>query len=218
MTQSRSQKFWDRFAERYAARPIKDIAAYEAMLADVASRLRPSDHVLEIGCGTGGTAIRLAPLVAQWTATDLSPEMVRIARSKPAGANLRFVVSEAGTAFDSGPVDVICAFNILHLVHDLPDTLSRIHAELRPGGLLISKTWCFADLPLQVRLLFPILRAIGLFPVATSLSTTHLRQAILDAGFQLADERVFGQNPQNRYIVARKPIASADDRPAARAP
>ena len=57
-------RFWNRFADRYAARPIKDVAAYEALLADVAARLKPEGKVLEIGCGTGGTAIRLAEGVA----------------------------------------------------------------------------------------------------------------------------------------------------------
>ena len=32
--------FWDRFADRYAARPIRDVAAYEAMLADAAARAK----------------------------------------------------------------------------------------------------------------------------------------------------------------------------------
>ena len=81
MTDRSDNRFWDRVAERYAARPIKDVASYEAMLADVASRLTASDRVIEIGCGTGGAAIRLAPGVSQWKATDSSPEMVRIARA-----------------------------------------------------------------------------------------------------------------------------------------
>jgi len=71
-------RFWNRIAARYAARPLKNVPAYEATLADVASRLKGTDIVLEIGCGTGGTAIRLAPGVAQWTATDFSAEMVKI--------------------------------------------------------------------------------------------------------------------------------------------
>ena len=53
MSRSRGQVFWDRFAERYAARQIKDVAAYEALIADAASRPTPDDTVLELGCGTG---------------------------------------------------------------------------------------------------------------------------------------------------------------------
>lgn len=209
MTHLKNQRFWNRVAARYAARPLKNVPAYEAMLADVASRLKDTDAVLEIGCGTGGTAIRLSAGVAQWTATDFSAEMVKIAKAKPSEGNVSFVVSDASSAFDGGPFDAICAFNVLHLVDDPPGMLKRIHAHLKPGGQLISKTWCFADMKLSVRALFPVLRVIGLFPGATSLGAGQLRQAIRDAGLLIVDERIFGDYPQNLYIVAIKPARIA---------
>lgn len=207
--------FWDRIAGRYAAKPIKDPAAYEAMLADAAGRLRPTDRVLEIGCGTGSTAIRLAPHVAEWTAIDFSPEMLRIAETKAASAkeapkNLRFVLADAHGAFDGGPFDgapfdAICAFQVLHLVDDLPGTLERIRAGLKPGGVLICKTWCFAEMKLRLRALFLVLRTIGLFPPVNALTKAALREKIRDAGFEIVEERVFGTNPNGPYIVARRP-------------
>ncbi|ABE41432.1 Methyltransferase type 12 [Rhodopseudomonas palustris BisB5] len=205
MAAPRHVKFWDKVADRYAARPIKDPAAYAAMLADAAGRLRPTDRVLEIGCGTGSTAIRLAPHAAEWIATDFSAEMLRIACAKPAPGNLRFVLADADSAFDGGPFDAICAFQVLHLVDDLPGTLAQIHAHLKPGGLLISKTWCFADMSLKLRTLFFVLRSIGLFPRAQALTRPALLQTLRDAGFEIADERVFGDNPHGPYIVARRP-------------
>jgi cyclopropane fatty-acyl-phospholipid synthase-like methyltransferase len=203
---SKGARFWNRFANRYAARPIKDTAAYEALVADVAARLRPTDHVLEIGCGTGGMAIRLAPSAATLRATDFSEQMVRIARAKPAPGNLRFDVASAETALDGGPFDAICAFNVLHLVDDLPGLLRDLYRNLHPGGLLICKTWCFADLGRRPRLLFSVLKTVGLFPPATSLTETQLRQMLQDAGFVLIDHRVFGSRPQNPYLVLRKPV------------
>lgn len=196
--------FWDRIAERYAARPIKDTAAYDAMLADAAERLKPTDRVLELGCGTGSMAIRLAPYAASWTATDFSPEMLRIARAKPAPENLRFILADAQNAFDGGPFDAICAFQLLHLVDDISGLLAGIHANLKPGGLLISKTWCFADMRFWLRGLFVVLRALKMFPKARALTRPALRQAISDAGFEIVEERVFGRNPHGPYIVARK--------------
>lgn len=205
MAISKQQKFWNRIAGRYAARPLKDVAAYDAMLSAVASRLSPSDRVLELGCGTGGTAIRLAPNVAHWTATDFSSEMIAIARAKPAGENVLFQVADAQSAFDGGPFDVICAFNVLHLVEDQSALLAEILTNLKPGGLLISKTWCFADLTLKLRTLFAVLRAIGIFPAVTPLTISQLRHVFLKAGFEIVDERIFGKYRQNPYIVARKP-------------
>ncbi|SIR09643.1 Ubiquinone/menaquinone biosynthesis C-methylase UbiE [Rhizobium sp. RU33A] len=207
MTVSKQQKFWNRIAGRYAARPLKDVAAYDAMLAEVASRLKPSDKVLELGCGTGGTAIRLAPHVSSWTATDFSAEMIRIARDKPAEANVTFRLADAQNSYDGGPFDAICAFNVLHLVDDQPATLAQIFANLKPGGVFISKTWCFADLKLRFRLLFSVLRAAGLFPAVTQHTVAEFRQSLFDAGFEIIDERVFGKYRQNPYIVVRKPEA-----------
>lgn len=206
MPRPSGQSFWDRIADRYAARQIKDVTAYEAMLADVGSRLRPTDLVLEIGCGTGGTAIHLAPGVARYTATDYSAEMIRIASAKAAPGNLKFRQAHAETAFDGGPFDAVCAFNVLHLVDDLPRLLRDSHANLAPGGLLISKTWCFADLDLRFRLLFRALRLVGLFPPARFLSAPDLEHAIKAAGFGIVHSKVFGKRRQNPYIVARKAL------------
>jgi SAM-dependent methyltransferase len=194
--------FWNRIADRYAARAIRDVPAYEAMLADAASRLRPGNRVLEIGCGTGGTAIRLAEGVADYLATDFSDRMIAIARAKPAPGTVRFLVANAEAAPPGGPFDAICAFNVLHLVDDLPALLRGLHGSLRPGGLLICKVWCFAELPLHLRVLFHLLRLAGLFPRARFLTRGQVRTMLADAGFDIAAERVFGAHPQNPYLVA----------------
>lgn len=199
------QAFWNRIADRYAARAIKDVAAYEATLVDVASRLRPDARVLEIGCGTGGTAIRLAPGVARYLATDYSAEMIRIARAKPAPANLTFRLAEAERAFDDGPFDAVCAFNVLHLAEDLPALLEGIRASLAPRGQLVAKVWCLADLPLHLRAVLRLMRLANLFPPAQFLSQAKLRRQIEAAGLAIVDQKVFGARPQNPYLVAGLP-------------
>lgn len=213
MTRSRGQAFWDRFADRYAARQIKDLAAYEALIADAASRLTPDDTVLELGCGTGGTAIRLAPSVAQLIATDFSAEMIRIARAKPAPANLEFRVADADASFSSGPFDTICAFNVLHLVDDPARLLIAIRAHLKPGGLLISKSWCFGEVSRKLRFLFWALGMIGLFPPAHRLTVADLLTMIGAAGLEIVELRILGAYPQNPYIVARKPSVDPVPKP-----
>ena len=116
------------------------------------------------------------------------------------------MLADAENAFDGGPFDSVAAFQVLHLLEDLPGTLSSIHAHLKPGGLLISKTWCFADMGVKLRSVFFVLRALRLFPPATPLTKPALRQAICDAGFEIVDESVFGGNPHGPYIVARRTV------------
>ena len=84
----RAARFWDRMAPKYAKSPIKDPLAYSDKLNAVETLLKPTDTVLELGCGTGSTAISLARSVAEYTATDISPAMIGIAeeKGKAAGA------------------------------------------------------------------------------------------------------------------------------------
>lgn len=206
MTETEGKAFWNRFAARYAARQIKDVAAYEALIADASSRLTPNDTVLELGCGTGGTAIRLAPCVARFIATDFSVQMIRIAKAKPAPDNLEFRVADAEVSFSCGPFDAICAFNVLHLVDNPARLLADIQTHLKPGGLLISKTWCFGDMSRKLRFLFRALGVFGLFPPAHRLTVAELRAMIGSAGLEIVEQRVLGAYPQTPYIVARKPL------------
>lgn len=200
------QQFWDRMAGRYAARALKDPAAYEEMLIEVGGWLQPGDRVLEIGCGTGSTAVRLGGAVGSLLATDLSAEMVRIAAAKEAPANVRFMQATAVTAHDAAPFEAICAFHILHLVADLPATLAALRDQLVPGGLLISKTWCLRDFNPLMRLIFPVLRARGYMPPIRQIRARDLRAMICEAGFTIEGERTFGKQTHSRFIVARRAV------------
>ena len=65
------QYFWDRLARKYARDPIKDMAGYTRTLEATRQRLRETDTALELGCGTGTTALSLAPSVARLVGTDV---------------------------------------------------------------------------------------------------------------------------------------------------
>ena len=80
-----STKFWDRIADRYSKQPIADEAAYEKKLRITREYFRPDMEVLEIGCGTGSTAIVHAPYVKHIQAIDLSSKMIEIAHAKAGG-------------------------------------------------------------------------------------------------------------------------------------
>jgi len=64
--------FWDKIANKYAARPIADEDAYEVKLKKTQEFFNQEMEVLEFGCGTGGTALTHAPYVKSYTAIDIS--------------------------------------------------------------------------------------------------------------------------------------------------
>ena len=69
---------------------------------------------------------------------DLSPEMLRVARSRAGSAgNVAFVRGDAADwPFAPDSFDVIVSINTLHHL-DLASTVARLREALRPGGTLI---------------------------------------------------------------------------------
>jgi SAM-dependent methyltransferase len=204
-------RFWDRFARRYAAAKIGDPEGYETTIRRVRGLLSPDDTVLEIGCGTGTTALRLADCTRRLRATDGSSAMIAIAREKLAAQplpQLRFEVADADAApTGSEPLDAVLAFNVLHLVPDLDRTLRALRPALKPGGLFVSKTPCLAEMnPLVPRLLVPLLRVLRLGPPVASFDAAQLRAAFERNGFEVEAVERHGTRRKDvrAFIVARR--------------
>lgn len=200
--------FWDRHAPKYAKKPIADVAAYEEKLRCVTAILRPTDRILEVGCGTGGTARKIAPVVAHVTATDLSAEMIRIARSRSGGDTAgtpEFLQAEAAQDISGQPFDVVCAFSVLHLVDDLPKVQDAAFRQTKAGGHFISKTVCLKDAPRWMRTMVRVLMAVRIAPNVNILSRGELTRRLIRASFEVDQTRYFGQNRLSPFIVARKP-------------
>lgn len=208
--------FWNRIAPKYAADPVADLSGYERTLVRVAELLEPTDRVLEFGCGTGSTALRLAWGVAGYLATDLSPGMIAIARDKLAKAPcraLRFEVATvesmaAGAGVSGSPGwDVLLGFSWLHLVADLPAALRAVRRLVRPDGLFLTKTPCLGDMNPLIGLAIPVMRLFGKAPATVSrFGSAELEREIAAAGFAIeAVERHGSKGKDARaFIVARR--------------
>lgn len=215
MHKASDTRFWNRIARKYAKGRIADQGGYERTLDFTRAFLRPEDQVLELGCGTGSTALRLAGRVKRYLATDLSAAMIQIAREKQAleplpGLSFQIATAESPT-LALGGYDAVLGFNYLHMVRDVPVTLWRIHNLLVGGGLFVSKTPCLGDMtPLLSRVLLPGMRAIGKAPYVSVFKEADLCALVAAAGFEiLAVEDHSTKGKGNRpWIVARKPATS----------
>lgn len=95
-------------------------------------------RALEIGCGTGSFSRRLAECAAYVVAVDLSPEMIRIARSRSAKCpNIDFRV--ANVTPQSVPYQDFDCIAAIATLHHLPlaEMLLSMKDSLRPGGVLL---------------------------------------------------------------------------------
>lgn len=203
-------RFWDRAARKYAKSPIEDMAGYERTLDHARRLLKPTDIAFEFGCGTGTTALKLAPSIARLVSTDISPEMIAIAREKAAVencANVEFAVATPETApHPDASFDVVFAFNVLHLIEDRAAALRAAHRLLKPGGLFISKTPTLTDMGLLIRLLVPVMQAFGKAPYVAIFTSDELEREITDAGFEITERAKHGSTKKDFrvFLVARK--------------
>jgi len=203
-----SEAFWDRMAHGYAKSQIRDMESYDNTMTRTRAHLTPGDRALELGCGTGTTALRLADAVGHLTATDISSEMIGIAQGKALRQGVENVAFGHASIADStdakGPFDVVMGFNLLHLIDDLPGALDHINGLLKPGGLFISKSGCMAEKTFYLRPVIALMQMFGKAPYVANLKIRTLETLIADAGFDIIDTHTYPGMIANRFIVARR--------------
>lgn len=203
-----SATFWDKAAEKYAKDPISNMAAYTHTRDRMREILQPHHRVLELGCGTGTTALELADCVDRYIGSDVSPQMIAIAQGKQTAetpAHLKFVVQDA-SRLPSGPHDVILALNLLHLLPDLEVVLEQIYAQLPSGGLLIAKTGLLKDGPRFLPwLVIPLMRAIGKAPYVRTLGASEFLSLLHKTGFLVTETLIQDGLVPRVFTVASKP-------------
>lgn len=110
-------------------------------------------RVLELGCGTGNDALRLARHGFAVTALDFSEEAIRQARLK--GTEVTFMVADiaAPLAFADSQIDAVMSNVALHMFSDV-DTrriFREVERTLRPDGLFVFHVNSTDDMDLRER-------------------------------------------------------------------
>lgn len=204
-------KFWNDLAERYARQPVANPSAFERKIDVTRSRMKPTDVVLDIGCGTGSLALRLAPSAAELHGLDMSSEMIRIARGKAeaeGASNVTFHVGAFDSSFELFPsesLDGVGAYSLFHLLEDRPAALARIYRLLRPGGFFVSSTICLGESWVPYRPILKVMRWLGKAPRVSTLQKQVLEDEVSAAGFTGLSQPEVGAEPALAFIVAEKP-------------
>jgi SAM-dependent methyltransferase len=123
---------------------FKDYAAEAAAIAELLRRLNPHCRtVLDVACGTGEHAKRLAADGFEVDGLDLSPEFVAIARAKHAAG--RFFVGDMSDFQIPHRYDaVVCLFSSIGYVRTLDrfeSALGCFREHLAAGGVIIIEPW-----------------------------------------------------------------------------
>lgn len=133
----RKEEYWSKFARTFEA--DQEYVAGKANIQVLVTKLheeRDLKEVIEFGCGTGRFTKEIARNAEHILATDLSDEMLEVARIQLK----RFpnvTVQKADcyhTSFRSARFDTIVMVNLIHVIENPSQALRESYRILRNGG------------------------------------------------------------------------------------
>lgn len=205
---NKSEKFWDKRAVEYNKDEKKWTNTCNKAVEHTKKHLKTDDIIIDYGCGSGILTFQFADLVKEIHALDISSKNIDAAKKRAKGNKISNIIYSQTTIFDERyqkeTFDVVLAFNILHLLENIPETLSRINELLKSGGLFISETTCLGEQKSFFRPIISFFSKIGILPYLDKLSFSELEKMISSSNFQIAETDVIGETMPTYYIIAKK--------------
>ena len=169
--------------------------------------LQPDMEALEIGCGTGSTAITHTPYVKHIRAIDISSKMIEIAQAKAHAKNIENITFEQSSideiSVSDQSLDAVLGLSILHLLDNKEAVITKVHKMLKRGGIFVTSTACIGDTMKFFGLIAPIGKFFGLMPLVKVFTTRELQDSLTSAGFEIGYQWQPGTG-KSVFIVAKK--------------
>jgi ubiquinone/menaquinone biosynthesis C-methylase UbiE len=109
---------------------------WQRRVSMLTKHLKPSDAVLEIGCGTGYFTREIVKTGAYITAIDISPELLDLAKADIDSDLVNFRIANAYELdMESNSFDSVIGSSVLHHL-EIEKAVKEFFRVLKPGGIL----------------------------------------------------------------------------------
>jgi SAM-dependent methyltransferase len=191
-------------------------APLAAQVLDVALP-QPGERVLDVACGTGVLARRVAPLVGsngQVVGLDLSPDMLAVARVLAEREGLAIDWHEGraeALPFADASFDLVVCQHGLQFIPDKPTAVAELRRVLRENGrAVITVSQRLDQHPLDPRLNAIMQQHIGVAAIEAIYAlgdVEELRSLLAGAGWrqlEIAPRRILARYPHPDQYIARR--------------
>jgi len=203
------KKYWDKLSPEYDQFIEKHWRIYRSLLLEkISNDVNVGDAVLEVACGTGLVAMKIAERVSKVSGIDISAPMIDEAKKKMREKsldNVEFFVEDAYSLhFENDIFDTVICNNALHNMKYPQKALSEIKRVLKPEGRFIGAIVGFGEAPI-FKMLFTIFKPFIKLPVFHKLNLEETADMIRDSGFSIVNKEIL-KNPQDKmpllYVLA----------------
>jgi 2-polyprenyl-3-methyl-5-hydroxy-6-metoxy-1,4-benzoquinol methylase len=201
---NKSEKFFDKVSRKSKPEPNQTASKIIEFSKEF---LEKDNYLLDFGCGSGAITNKLAEVVKEIDAIDISSGMLEFAEKQAENnsiSNINYIqASIFDERFKDKKFDTILAFNVLHYIEAMPKLIEKINTLLKPNGLFISSTACLKDKRSLIGCLVLLLAKIGIMPKIYFYKKNELETLITNGNFHMIKTEKLSKLPEY-FIVTRK--------------
>ena len=131
---------WSKVYDRSILQNMVFNRSHNLFFKEMVSSLKEGARVLDVGCGTGKFAFRLADLRKDLKicGMDLSQDMIKKAEMKLSGENIEFKIGDVeDLPYESNTFDIITCSNSFHHYPNQERAIKEMHRVLNSEGRLM---------------------------------------------------------------------------------
>lgn len=199
--------FWSLISRKYISAPIANEEVYQDKLTRTRNVLRPEWTMLEIGCGSGNTALAHAPYVSQITACDFSAPMLDHGRTRAANEgvdNVEFIQTAFADLATDPTYDAVLMLSVIHLIPDWKAAIRKAAQLTRAGGVFVSSTVTIDTMPKKMRAIMAVVNALPVLPNIARITRADLIAELESNGLVIEDNWQ-QEGHDSVFVIARKP-------------